>query len=400
MPQVNSKLILSIPIDVLGNDDKENKLLASKLKELKRFLKIKIDYRTLSTGQKRWISLMEEIPNLVISSPIGDEKISIKDPFSNGIERISIYRTDAGVQIISPYETSAIIAFDLSKPFKDMAFQYNSLHFFEHIMCSNWVGLRGAKNDRLIAMNGFTNEVGICFVYVVAGDKPTAQRYYDKEIDLINESRKNGFKDSDIKREVSRTISETKSEPFLSCFARNAGGAFDYKYSNHLLNYWVNQPIKHLIISPWKISLQKISKPRDISRPQIPHFPSIPFEVTSIKNYGFFVHTSSKSSITENARKLKNWILDGGEIEGTRMGVDISMQYYFKESINPLRLSKIGKEESQFLPAYMLSTCANEFSSSDFSAIVKRILLSVEQTISILDDFATPQFDKYLFSDD
>lgn len=402
MPPVNSKIILSIPIDVLGNDDVEKKLLQSKLAELRRFLKVGIDYKSLAVGQKRWISLMESIPPVVVSSPLGSEIIEVRDPFASGIERITIERSNDAIQIISPYESSALIAFDLSKEFKDMALQYNALHFFEHIMCSNWVAPRGVKNDKLLTMNGFTNEVGICFVYTVSADKQTAQRYYDKEIDLINNARVNGFSERDIHREVSRTISETKTEPFLCCFARNAGKAFDYEYSHQLLNYWVNQPIRCLIISPWRITTRRATKPRAITRPAAQRFSSLPFEVSSIKSCGPFIHTSSKTTIGENAAKLKSWILNGEQLDGTRMGVDITMQYYVKTSASnsPLRLTKVSRDEVQFLPAFMLSTCADEFTKVEYSTIVKRVLLSVDQTISVLDDFATPQFDRYLLADE
>lgn len=373
IPDVREDNSIIIPIDVLSNRDAktEEELRKDRIADLKKFLKSGIDYTMLPMYLRRSISLLEDVPKVYI----GDKEIRVKNPFTSGIRKAEILDEGEFIQVVSPYDTSSIIAFDYSRPYVEMSFSYNALHFFEHIMCSPWVTMKGGVNNRLITMNGFTNDLGLCFVYSACSDRATSQKYLDAEIDFINEARKNGFKEEDIKREVSRTISETKGEPYLACFARNSGKTFNDVYDEAILRYWVNQPIKCFIVSPWKLDIKKLVKAKKVNRPSIPRFKTIPYEVFLAKSSDDgFVRINVKTKPAEIAKKIE-------ETDARRlsfMGVDVVSTYYHHD--------KKYEGMYEYLPIYALSTCRGNYSSQEsHHNIIRRDLLRCPDSLSILD---------------
>ena len=345
VPDINEKGILNIPVDMLTNFT--GNLYKSKVREVKQFIR-SFDYKVLPIDIKREISYMKSIPKFI---RVDSEDIPIRNPFENGIERVELIRKNGVIQLITPYEKEAMVIFDYSRPFSDMAFSYNSLHFFEHIMCSPWVDIKGKSG--LITMNGFTTDTGLCYIYSIVNDSKTLQKYYNAEVEFIEYVRKNGVPENVMRRESARTISETKNEPYLICFARNTGRCFDGEYSSKIIEYWINKPIKCLVISPWRIETTKLSKTFPIRKPVTPKFLSLPREVVIGK--AELMRYSVKSSMSKNVSILLSMLSGKCELgKPFTMGYDIIFYY-----LNDIQFHT-------FVPLFLLITASEMLNDKNY----------------------------------
>lgn len=121
----------------------------------------------------------------------------------------------------------------LSKPFKDMGYNYNALHIYEHMMTIAWKKL---DSKDVLDLNGATFPTGTCYLYNIHSSKKSLKKYTREYVKFHQSSKEKKFwkKDlyDDLKRETVRTYSETQYTKGLKDFART-----DYTvYSDMIYN--------------------------------------------------------------------------------------------------------------------------------------------------------------------
>ena len=391
IPDLNKDCSITIPIDVLANDQvtTEKKLVSSKVKILKHFLEHEFNYEGMSNNLKAVLGGLlnyqyDYTKMLYISNSINDKivdvalktpttaKLEIKRTNHNGIDVLNIYL---------PYMDEAMICLDVSRPYEEMGFSYNALHLFEHLLCSPWSALRSKSS--MTNLNGFTSNLGNCFVYSLMSDQKTFKLYMQKMCEWLRDSRKLEFwheHETELKRETNRTISETKHNPSYLSFARSPGTAYNYDYDISLFHYWSNQPMKLTIIHPFKgydfeFDFGPMNK---VAKPKIETFDSIPLE--TLVNSPAVV--TSKVTPKEVAAMTLDFYKNGKVHDGL-FGVDIRCRELYQGHF-------YEDDESMLVtvPMFMLSTFRDYLKPETLKQLVVDMNIHLVTLSSYLDEFA------------
>lgn len=277
------------------NDKNEifNEFIQSKINELKEFLEEKINYNNILSSFKLIVSAIitydfdfnkmfhirrldnnEEIP-VKLKKPNFD-CINYKELNEKGIEILDVY---------SEFTDDSLILLDFSRPYEEMGFEYNALHLFEHLITIPFIrSYRNPKN--IINYNGYTTNLGQAVAFIILKNKESFEFYLNELFKHLNKMRDLKYweneDDPEIILQIKRTISETKKEPSFTKFARSSSKAYELKLNKHVFHYWANQPMKLTLIHPFKnYKYPKIEFKdlEEVSKPKIPKFDYIPYEV-------------------------------------------------------------------------------------------------------------------------
>lgn len=339
IPEVNKDCSISIPIDVLANDQVTSgtKLVSMKMKTLKHYLEKELNYESLPMNLKAVLAGLLDYKYdftrmLYISNSANNktmnvnlmvpttEKLEIKRNNYNGIDIMNVY---------IPYMDEALICLDVSRPYEEMAFSYNALHLFEHLLCTPWSKLR--SKSAMTNLNGFTSNLGNCLVYSSMTDQSTFKTYLTKLCEWLRDSRKEEFwheHEDDLKREINRTISETKHKPTYISFARSPGTAYNYDYDVSIFHYWSNQPMKLTIMHPFKGFDFKFDFGElvPVSKPKIEHFDYMPVEAPTFSSNVVTTKVTSKFA----AKATLDFYQENKCIDGM-FGVDVQYREVSKD---------------------------------------------------------------------
>lgn len=387
IPDVDTDCSIAIPIDVLANDQvvSEKKLVSMKVKALKHFLEHEFNYEGLSNNLKAVLGGLlnykyDYSKMLYITNSINNKVVDVKlkEPTT---EKVEIKRTEMGgidvLNVYLPYMDEAMICLDVTRPYEEMGFSYNALHLFEHLLCSPWSELR--KKTSMTNLNGFTSNLGNCLVYASMSDQKTFKLYLLKLCEWLRDSRKPNFwkeHEEELKREINRTISETKHRPTMNSFARSPGVAYAYDYDVSIFHYWSNQPMKLTIMHPFKgfdFSFD-FGKLETASKPKIDTFKSVPLE--SLLESGPIV--TAKIDPKEAAQFTLNFYKDGKCADGM-FGYDIRYRELNKEH------KFYEGDDSVFVtvPMFMISTY-REFLKPE---TLKKLIVDMNIHISNLNGY-------------
>ena len=395
MPSINQACEITIPIDVLSNNDMKQtpeELVSAKIQVLKNYLEKEIDYESFLDNHKSSLSYVLNYKfdfkhMLFITNNLNSDviQVSLKTPtIIKTVFKTTTIKTSVGddevMEVINPYIHKAMIMFDYSVPYSEMGFTYNILHLFEHILCSPWTNMHSETN-KLCSMNGVTYGTGNCFVYAILKDKSNFDNYLKNEISFIYKCRNREYWDSDemkevIEKETQRTISETKRQPGLTSFARSPGCAFNFGYDKGVFHYWSSKPFNCFIIHPWTdysldvdcfkdlISSNTLTK---VERPKIPTFKYYPYS-----NFAFSsvlgATYSKKMEPKEIANILKAYFFKNKIYDG-RFGYDVCI----REISN--RTSTFCESKIMIFPlAVLLTTYRKFWSKAEYEQIVTSIL--------------------------
>ena len=234
---------------------------------------------------------------------------------------------------IDPYlKTQYALVFDISKHFEEYKYQYNLLHFFEHILCSPWDNL---DRTHQIAYNGLTVSNGVSCVWVILDNEETMELYLKKTIEWIIKMRDINNWDNIkniLTRETQRTTSETRENRMFSSSCRADPSAYNNEYNINVLCKWANEPLNVLIYTSKEIKLDinnlneiiKNNLPKEINV-QYPTFPYIPVECIVAKKTANII----KSSPKEILNKILNEEIYGNQIYGIDSVLIFPSEYYF-----------------------------------------------------------------------
>lgn len=268
----------SIKIPVLQYDHKEfnvdeEKTINKKIKELKTFLS------TFSKYETKMLLTMRNI--MVILNYLGNEEFlgnlfRIYCPIINYTEIIKFKKINLKFPeiklftfidgsiinlLIDPYlDGKYCLHVDLAQEFSEYDYQYNLLHFYEHLSCP-W----NMTDPGISKYNGGTTAYGECFVSAEYNSK---QGLIHGLITFITEYigkrnldywKKNKAK---IELETKRTTSETINDRGFENFARADPDAFFTSYRTDVMTKWSQRPFVILIIAPENVDLpeNKINK--------------------------------------------------------------------------------------------------------------------------------------------
>lgn len=138
---------------------------------------------------------------------------------------------------------------NLSKPFSEMKYQYNTLHLYEHLMTYAW-----RKTDHLkeVYMNGLTVVNGISNIYAVLDSPEGMIEYMHSYIDFVLKGRDPKFWEQNkemMRVETMRTISETRLTRSYTTPSRSDPAAYDCHYNPAIFCKWSNDPFDVLLIT-------------------------------------------------------------------------------------------------------------------------------------------------------
>lgn len=386
IPDPNKDCSITIPIDVLANDQIQDtkKLINSKVKTLKHFLEHELNYEGLRQGFKAVLAGVlcydfDFSKMLYISNSVNDKHVDVnmKKPT---LEKLALTRKTVDnvdvLEVYMPYMDEALICLDITRPYDEMGFSYNALHLFEHLLCTPWSTLR--RKSLMANLNGFTSNLGNCFVYAAMSDQKTFKLYVDKLCEWLRDSKKKSFWDEHqdaIKRETNRTISETKQAPSYISFARSPGTAYDYGYNTDIFHYWSNQPMKLTILHPFKGFRYdyKFGKAETVKKPTIEKFNYMPLASNS------FRAVTNKVNPKDVARYTMDFY-EGKPVADGMFGYDV-------------RYREINKENNKFfegndalfvtVPMFLLSTFRDYLKPES----LKKLMIDLNLHISDVDSY-------------
>lgn len=165
--------------------------------------------------------------------------------------------------IVDPFVLDYGLYINLSVPFKDMNYAWNSLHLYEHMMTYAWKNLSEKHRSD---MNGGTMIHGLCYIYNIHSTLESLLDHFDNYLKFHLKTRtKEGWNDlkDGIETEIERTISETIDERSLTNMGRSDTYAFTKGYDTEIFRYYSNKPFTVLLITPVKINVKKYVKDLD-----------------------------------------------------------------------------------------------------------------------------------------
>lgn len=276
-----------------NRDEIYNEFIQSKINELKEFLEEKINYNNILSSFKLIISAIvtydfdfnkmfyihrldtnEKIP-VKLKKP-NFNSINYKELKENGLEILDVY---------SEFTDDSLILLDFTRPYEEMGFEYNALHLFEHLITIPF--MRTTRNPKnIIIFNGYTTKLGQAVAFIILKNKESFEYYLNELFKHLNKMRDLKYweneEDPEIILQIKRTISETKKEPSYTNFAKSSNKSYELKLNKHVFHYWANQPMKLTLIHPFKnYKYPKIEfkELEEVSKPKIPKFDYIPYEV-------------------------------------------------------------------------------------------------------------------------
>lgn len=246
--------------------------------------------------------------------------------------QINRYRLTDGSYVSVYYDPYLIdeytVVCNLSKPFSEMNYQYNTLHLYEHFMTYAWKG-----NDRSheVYVNGLTVVNGISNVFAILDSPATLMDYFNKFISFNLSARDKNFwlKNKEMVRtETIRTLSETRASRNFSLPSRSDPAAYDCNYNLDIFCKWSNDPFDILLITntPLKIDVNSLnakilSAKRSTVRLTAPEVPYIPVEAMMDKKEVRIIKESSENIIDDIFKHNFNGV------EGRLYGVDNYMLF-------------------------------------------------------------------------
>ena len=298
---------------------------------------------------------------------------------SADIKRITLADGSMITQLINPYANDYGFFVNLSVPYDEMGMSYNALHLYEHLLCKPWKDL---EQQDVKFINGSTGPAGISFVYNVHSSLESLQKYFNASLQWAFKSRNNRFWDNqqeDIKKETSRTISETRTERTLTSFGRSDYHAFNGGYDLSIFKYWSNKPFDFLIITPQEVQMNILSMNEmckkypinNVERPKNIILSNIPIEVMDMKN------EIGKHSMKIETKDIIKAFLTGKFMERAYYGVDcaIVFEQYDKIDSNTflyllLYLNRYCKESElkEFIQSRILPRSANIYTTALLSS--------------------------------
>ena len=149
-----------------------------------------------------------------------------------------------------PYASNDhLILANLSKPFSEMRYQYNTLHLYEHLMTYAW---KDGNHNEEVYMNGITVVNGISNIFAVLMNPESLMDYLNKYIDFVLCGRDRQFwidRKEMLRTETMRTISETRAARSFSSPSRSDPAAYDFNYNIDIFCKWSNEPFDVLLIT-------------------------------------------------------------------------------------------------------------------------------------------------------
>lgn len=368
-----------IPVDVLNMDEaRANDVVRDKVMKLKKFLEEDIDYSSMTTVRNNIMSTINYAkinPKLHITASYMkdgkdvtiDEPVNLK-PWS--LQAMTI-NDESILEIVNPYMSQGIVLIDMSVPYEDMGIAQNHLHIFEHICCQSV--LRSKDIHNIVDSNGGTMSFGISFMYSILGDEENYKKTVNSVIEWMYKSRTDSFwieREDDLKRELTRTSSETRYNNNYQAFARSPNSSFYSQANVQLLRYWANRPLKMTLIHPWK-QLKVDLKPWDdkypieqIPRPSAPVYDWMPYESILMKPPVVTERVEPK----EIARRLYEHAIMDRRITGC-YGVNIVIKDVIPFNHNVL------DDKLEYLPMFLISTFREYYSKRQLRELVMWIML-------------------------
>ena len=242
------------------------------------------------------------------------------------------YRLTDGSYISVYYDPYLIdeyaIICNLSKPFSEMNYQYNTLHLYEHLMTYAW---KGHDRGHEVYVNGLTVVNGISNVFAILDSTDALMTYLQNFISFTLAARDRNFwiKNKEmVQTETLRTLSETRMSRSFSVPSRSDPVAYDCNYNTDIFCKWSNDPFDILLISntPIKIDVNALnakilSAKRSNVKIPIPEVPFIPIEAIMDKKEVRIIKESSENIIDDIFRHNFNGV------EGRLYGVDNYMLF-------------------------------------------------------------------------
>ena len=260
------------------------------------------------------------------------EYVDVRSDLSIIDAQIKRYRLTDGSYISVYYDPYLIdeyaIICNLSKPFSEMNYQYNTLHLYEHLMTYAW---KGHDRGHEVYVNGLTVVNGISNVFAILDSTDALMTYLQNFISFTLAARDRNFwiKNKEmVQTETLRTLSETRMSRSFSVPSRSDPVAYDCNYNTDIFCKWSNDPFDILLISntPIKIDVNALnakilSAKRSNVKIPIPEVPFIPIEAIMDKKEVRIIKESSENIIDDIFRHNFNGV------EGRLYGVDNYMLF-------------------------------------------------------------------------
>lgn len=392
MTDVDLDGTITVPVDVLTNEDinTEKRKFENIIMQLKQYLESDINYNVFSLKAKSICSSiikysfdwnnsfyihcekLHKNVNVKMKKPNVEELIINEYEFKDG---------SSITEIVNPYITDALICADLCIPYKEMDFGYNVLHFYEHITCTPWFNNKSEYKNDVIYTNGFTSNIGHCYVFSLVQNAKTFENYLYLLVDWMIKSRDLEFwkkHKNDLKRETSRTISETKLNESLGIFARSSGSAYGNVMNNKTyisaLKYWSNKPFNIFIRHPFTSfrlnnkRIQELIQKHPLSKvpkPEINTFNYYPYEIF-INYTDDHIMTTTKEETSKIAKAHSDYIYYDKLPDGF-YGIDVRYNMLNKREFYP----ELSPENKVFVfyPIFILSTLKKYYNKKTYEEL-------------------------------
>lgn len=249
---------------------------------------------------------------------------------------------------------------NLSVPFDEMGMSYNALHLYEHMLTKAWTSL--SAREVAEHYNGATFPAGLCYVYSIHVTYASLKLYLESVIKFFASTRgENGWEQyaRDIRLEVQRTISETRTERSLTLMGRSDLHAYDCAYNLDIFRYWSNKPMDITIVVNSEDDIPSVvdtellngivkNNPiRTVPRPPNVKYNYLPLDVIKMRqNNGFFTR---KVEPEELKRKVSERSFDTHAFYG----------------IDCVMTSTVGEDISRFNSVLYIIVFANKMFTDD-----------------------------------
>ena len=290
--------------------------------------------------------------------------------------------------LIDPYlQNNYGLVCDLSKNIDDMAFSFNALHMYEHLMTHCWDDI---DKKNLSILNGGTYQNGLCNIYITTNNLSILPEFFYKFVDFYIKSREISFWKENEKiliRERNRTISETLADKSFTSFARTDPIAYYKNYDTNIFTTWSRDPFNVLLISDTdlKLDISNFNNRLDIKK--LPELKEI-----EVNKYNFIPLETL-------------WRRDLGWFYVKRMKPEEIIQEFYKNKFSDLLygidnciISLLGSEGSQFKTAlYPLLYLRNYTNEKELEEFLHKTILGINSE-SIISAGCYMPIDGFLFN--